>query len=131
MADGDDNAATDEDASDVSTVLFTLNDNDANDGNRSSGCCVILVPCTFDVNAEFVDEFITLVIVYFVSNVTKWVICGAIIFICFFFILLRSLACILFAFRFVCFSFRTFSHSLCVCVRSFFSCYIEFIYSNF
>lgn len=71
--DDDDEDAADEDDAivDVSTVLFILNDNDANDGKRSSGCCVIFVPCTFDVNAEFVDVFITLVIVYFVSDVTK------------------------------------------------------------
>lgn len=48
----------------VSPELVTLNVNDANDGNKSSACCAMFVTCTFADKADFVDEFITLVIVF-------------------------------------------------------------------
>lgn len=47
-----------------STEFVTLNVNDANDGNKSSACCAMFVTCMFDDRADFVDVFITLVIVF-------------------------------------------------------------------
>lgn len=47
-----------------SPEFVTVNVNDANDGNKSSACCAMFVTCMFDDRADFVDVFITLVIVF-------------------------------------------------------------------